>query len=203
MLQATPASLEAILETIQQSLLQAVTNRHHAYHLMTVSNITADNTPSSRIVVMRDFNDQQRWVDFHTDVRSSKISQLEKNPHLSLLFYDPDGSKAQIGLQAKASIHHQDEITKTKWAKTLDMSKKCYLSPYAPGQTLPQVFTHDSKLDIHQLTDQQDAQAYEQFVVMRCHYTQIDFYQLNHQGNIHAKFSWDGTGNLTSNWLAP
>jgi pyridoxamine 5'-phosphate oxidase len=52
---------------------------------MTVSTATADGRPSSRIILIKDFD--QRGFTFFTNYESRKGRELDSNPYAALLFY--------------------------------------------------------------------------------------------------------------------
>jgi len=55
---------------------------------MTLSTIDENSNPTSRIVLLKDFN--ERGVVFYSNYQSPKGQHLEKNPHAALLFYWPN-----------------------------------------------------------------------------------------------------------------
>ena len=55
---------------------------------MTLSTIDENSNPTSRIVLLKDFN--ERGVVFYSNYQSPKGRHLEKNPNASLLFYWPN-----------------------------------------------------------------------------------------------------------------
>ncbi|HEV7644017.1 MAG TPA: pyridoxamine 5'-phosphate oxidase [Pyrinomonadaceae bacterium] len=63
----------------------------HEPNAMVLSTVAASGRPSSRVVLMRDF-DQNGFI-FYTNYDSRKAVEIEENPHAALLFYWADLAK--------------------------------------------------------------------------------------------------------------
>lgn len=71
-------------------------------HAVTVATADAAGRPSSRVVVLKDVDDEGRWV-FATDRRSRKSRDLAANPAVALSFYwQPLGRQVRIAGTAAA-----------------------------------------------------------------------------------------------------
>ena len=46
-----------------------------------------DNDLDGRVVVLRKADKKNSFVQYHSDIRSSKIEKIKKNPNCSILFY--------------------------------------------------------------------------------------------------------------------
>ena len=46
-----------------------------------------DNDLDGRVVVLRKADEQNNFIQYHSDIRSTKIEKIKKNPHCSILFY--------------------------------------------------------------------------------------------------------------------
>jgi pyridoxamine 5'-phosphate oxidase len=92
-----PASLpddpvEAFLQWLEEALTAGVPEPH----AVTVATADAAGRPSSRVVVLKDVDEQGRWV-FATDRRSRKASDLDVNPAVALSFYwQPLGRQVRV-----------------------------------------------------------------------------------------------------------
>jgi 3-hydroxyisobutyrate dehydrogenase len=174
-----------ILNQINQKLLSAVNDRNSNYHLMVVANIDEDGFPTARTVVNRFFDPENRIVCFHTDIRSPKIKELQKNDNISLVLYDPR-EKLQVKMQAKAVINYKNELSQKRWKETRYFSRECYLLKNPPS----------SKVKEHELWDFSDEdlqsdKGYETFTVIQCFYYQIDALFLHHQGHKRYLFNFN------------
>ena len=56
----------------------------------------SDNDLDGRVVVLRKADEKNISLQFHSDIRSTKIGAIKKNPNSSLLFY---GKKEKIQLR--------------------------------------------------------------------------------------------------------
>ena len=63
-------------------------------------------------------------LNIHSDLRSEKINQIEKNNNVSCLFYD-DKKKIQIRINGTGKI---EKSYQPSWNKLTNWSKRCYLS---------------------------------------------------------------------------
>lgn len=72
---------------------------------MTLSTVSKDGRPSSRIVYLREFEHNQYW--FYGNYNSKKAKDMEANPYVSLSFFWPDLQR-QIRLEGKVIKCHPD-----------------------------------------------------------------------------------------------
>ena len=91
-----------------------------------------DNDLDGRVVVLRKANQQNNFIQYHSDIRSSKIEKIKKNPHCSILFYGKE-EKIQLRVKAECEVNYNNDITKESWEKTGHISRKCYLVNSEPG----------------------------------------------------------------------
>ena len=77
--------LDLALEYALNKLRKAVKKRNDDLHLLNVVTIGDNNKPNSRNVVLRNFSIENLTIRFHTDKRSSKIKDIEKNEAICLL----------------------------------------------------------------------------------------------------------------------
>ncbi|MFP4519789.1 MAG: pyridoxamine 5'-phosphate oxidase family protein [Oceanicaulis sp.] len=59
--------------------------------------------PGARMLVVRDFDREARVLELHTDARSAKIAELERDPACALLFFDKS-SMVQLRIDGRASV---------------------------------------------------------------------------------------------------
>ena len=81
-----------------------------------------DNDLDGRIVVLRKVSQQDNFIQYHSDIRSSKIEKIKKNSNCSVLFYGKQ-EKIQLRLKVECMVHFNDEITKESWEKTGHISR--------------------------------------------------------------------------------
>ncbi|WP_298480961.1 pyridoxamine 5'-phosphate oxidase family protein [uncultured Maribacter sp.] len=122
------------LQEIMSELKLAVTERNHPLKFCVLGSIGSDNSSQTRIIGLRKITNNLT-LTFYTDERSNKVSQILKNPNVSLLFYHPE-KKMQIKIDGKASIVKDQDLLKEKWLNINSESKKDYTTTKAPGSIL-------------------------------------------------------------------
>lgn len=88
---------------------EAVDAKVNEPNAMCISTVSAEGKPSSRIVLLRNFN-REGFV-FYTNYNSRKGVEIEKNPHAALLFFWPELER-QVrveGILRKQSAEESDE----------------------------------------------------------------------------------------------
>ena len=153
-----------------------------------------------RIVVLRKSDQSNNLLQFHSDIRSDKITKLKNNNNASMLFYDKE-EKIQVRLKVECIINHNNKITKESWSKTGHISRKCYLVDNGPG-TESQAPTSGLKpeFDNYEFTMEESEQGYKNFTVIQCKIKSIEWLYLAAKGHRRARF------NLETNkdtWLVP
>ena len=158
------------------------------------------NDFDGRIVVLRKSDKTNNTVQYHSDIRSNKISKLKSNKNASMLFYDKE-EKIQVRLKVECTINHNNEITKESWLKTGHMSRKCYLVDNGPGT---ESFTPTSglkpELDNFEFTIEQSEVGYKNFTVIQCKIKSIEWLYLAAKGHRRAKFDLETKKEF---WLVP
>ena len=124
-------SLELTLLEAENLISDGVENSKSMFHTPVLSSFV-EKTISTRTVVLREFDSENRILRFHTDNRSGKIEELKENSISSVHGYDPD-LKVQIRLKGRTTLHIDNEISKKAWAESKEMSKMCYSVKDSPG----------------------------------------------------------------------
>ena len=91
-----------------------------------------ENDLDGRVVVLRKADQQNNLIQYHSDIRSSKIEKIKKNPNCSILFYGKE-EKIQLRVKAECGVNYNNDVTKESWKKTGHISRKCYLVTHGPG----------------------------------------------------------------------
>ena len=123
---------QEIFEDIKKNLTRGVKDRKHAFHTPVISNVDAEGGIDSRVVVLRKFDPANLILNFHTDFRSPKVSNLQKNNKSFFVLYDHK-LKIQLRIKTTSSINNQNEKAKEMWDKTRLFSRKCYLTLKDPS----------------------------------------------------------------------
>ena len=128
-------NLETALQDIDlacwQRLQTAVHDPGAAWRLPCVATHSSGDC-RLRTVVLRGVDKCFRRLVFHTDLRSGKAADIQQNPDVSLLFYDPTIA-VQIVIQGMATVHTNQELADQLWLESAPASLKMYLGPLPPG----------------------------------------------------------------------
>ena len=156
-----------------------------------------------RTVVLRKVWVAEKKLAFHTDVRSGKWFELQKNNKISWLFYDA-ASRFQIRLAGTATLHTNDEVANEAWLKSTVSSRKIYLGLIAPSQKseiptsglLPAFENADPTL-------KQSEEGRKNFGIVVTKANWMEWLWLNSKGHKRATFNYLNNGSIESNWLLP
>jgi hypothetical protein len=190
-----PDSYKNISETLvtaDEILSDAVDNAKTLFHTLTLSSIDGHKV-ASRVVVLREFNLDKKFLRFHTDYRAAKINQYKDNNNASVLGYDPE-LKVQIKLQGTLEVHYDDEITQSAWQGSTARSQKCYSVKGGSSKKIDDPAAYD--IDEDNMTD-----GYENFSVLIFKFTSLEFLYLKSSGHRRAIHSWGD--DYSSTWLVP
>ena len=193
-------NFQEIEKKIWLMLIDAVTNRNSPFRIPVF--ICGNQTNfDGRVVVLRKADQQNKLLQFHSDIRSDKIKKLKKNKNASMLFYDKE-EKIQLRVKVKCVINYNNKITKESWLKTQHISRKCYLVENGPG-TESDVPTSGLKpeLDNFEFTKEQSEKGYKNFTVIQCKIKSIEWLYLAAKG--HRRAFLDYAHGLKYTWLVP
>jgi len=180
-------NINEIFEDIKKNLIRSVKDRKHTFHTPVFSNINNENSIESRVVVLRQFDSQNMVLNFHTDVRSPKITSLKKNNNSLFVFYDYK-LKIQLRIKTVSIINNQNTIAEEMWEKTKLFSRKCYLTKKAPSSvtSLPEDGI-DERLKGKEPTLEESENGYKNFTVVQNAIQQIDWLYLAASGHRRLK----------------
>ena len=177
-LKKTQAKAWSVLKDASEGRLGAL--RHVPF-----ATVTQENTPSQRILVLRDCNPDQWSLEFHTDRRSGKISQLNFNPYVSVLIWHAED---QIQIRAEGEVTRHAE-TPEFWPKLGSEGRAVYQAETPPG----------TKIDLPE-DAQLDASLCE-FCRLTLHVTMLETVYLGKTGHRRARFCKNDSVKTT--WLVP
>ena len=154
-----------------------------------------------RVVVLRKVDQQSNFIQYHSDIRSSKIEKIKNNPDCSMLFYGKE-EKIQLRIKAFCEVNYNNEITRESWKKTGHISRKCYLVKNGPGTVSDKPTSGlDNKFDNFDFTKEESEAGYKNFCVIKCKIKRIEWLYLAAKGHRRALINLDGSKNFT--WLVP
>ena len=190
-----------IYNSIDDDMTSAVPDYKDPFHLFYIAN-SSKKIPNIRTVVLRNFSMSKKIFEFHSDIRSPKIKQLNINPNFSALFYNPD-KKIQLRFSGITKILHKDASTKKRWSGISNSSRRCYLGPFNPSSTIED--DHPNIPDEFRFGDpkiEETEKGFENFVIVKCQFTSIDYLSLKYSGHSRCRFDFNGK-NVSVCWLAP
>ena len=159
------------------------------------------NNLDGRVVVLRKADEKNISLQFHSDIRSTKIGTIKKNPNSSILFYGKK-EKIQLRMKVESKLHYNDEITKESWDKTGHISRKCYLVTNGPGTKSEKPTSGlDNKFDNFDFTKEESEEGYKNFCVIKCKIKSIEWLYLAAKGHRRALIDFQGPKKFT--WLIP
>jgi len=160
-----------------------------------------DGDLDGRVVVLRKTDQQNNFIQYHSDIRSSKIEKIKKNPNCSILFYGKE-EKIQLRLKVECEINHDNDITKESWEKTGHISRKCYLVENGPGTVSSKPTSGlDKKFDNFDFTKEESEAGYKNFCVIKCKIKSIEWLYLAAKGHRRALIELKTSKKFT--WLIP
>ena len=188
-----------IKKKIWSMLDNAVTNRSSTFRIP-VFVCGNQKDFDGRIVVLRKSDQSNNLLQFHSDIRSEKISKLKNNKNASMLFYDKE-EKIQVRIKAECTINHDNEVTKESWSKTGHISRKCYLVDNGPGTESPTPTSGlKPEFDNYEFTMEESEQGYKNFTVIQCKIKSIEWLYLAAKGHRRARFDIESKKDT---WLVP
>ncbi len=181
-------------------LVEAVKNRESEFRTP-VFICGNKNDLDGRVIVLRKADKENRFVQFHSDIRSSKIKKIKENSNCSILFYGKK-DKIQLRLKVIAEINFKNNITRESWEKTGHISRKCYLVTNGPGSVSEKPTSGlNSKFDNFDFTKEQSEEGYKNFCVIKCKIKTIEWLYLAAKGHRRALINFEASKKFT--WLVP
>jgi len=194
--------LSAVYQAAEELLACGRDDPAHPFRKPVLSSVGPDGAPRARIIILRDVIFDERIIRLHTDVRSSKILEIQENPDVILAFYDPE-QEVQLQLSGRASIHGGDGFADSAWGQASAPSRRAYLATGHPGTASP-VPTSGLPVDVEGIIppEKRLSEGRENFAAIQIRYHQIDWLFLSPNGNRRARFVFeDGAWGAT--WLVP
>ena len=204
-IQAHYGSEDDIWKRLCQKLDQGVAHKNHPWNKAVVSTVS-EQWPFSeaRTVILRNFEAHAFSLDFHSDWRAPKITQLRQNTALVWLFYD-ENEKEQLRIAARAEIHHNNDKALAAWRLLHPGSKKIYCSNYPPGSILKEgTPVVPQKIQSRRLSDDEVAFGFRNFCRVVTRAETIDWLKIANTGEQYRmKFQRNGSGRFTGVQVAP
>jgi hypothetical protein len=192
---ASPAfhdDLAAVLAQAWRLLQRGATDPASALHLPVLASLRPDGAPAARTVVLRAVDAASRSLRIHTDRRSAKCAEIDRDPRVALHFYDPK-TLVQLRLDCGATLHCDDALAERAWAENPVATQALYCVGPGPGVPLDAPDGYDAAAV-------RDGRGNFAAIVARV--DRLDWLYLAPQGHRRARFAWPD-GRLQSTWLVP
>ena len=176
-------------------LTLGASDRTCPFHLMQLASLRHDASgmlePQVRTVVLRGVEAAEKRLRFQTDARSPKVTELQQNPRVQAVFYDP-AEKIQLRLSATAAPA-SETLRAEAWAATGRLGRECYAVETAPSAPQPGPAAP--------FAAEADPAVFLPIVLT---VTALDWLYLASVGHRRAAFTYDSTGHLSdATWLVP
>jgi pyridoxamine 5'-phosphate oxidase len=200
MSEPTPSFYNDLDETLAESwrlIARGVADRRSAFHHPTVATLGTDGRPRLRTVILRACDVSHRSLRFHTDVRSEKVSEIRRDPRVSLHFYEPS-SKIQLRLEGVATVNMDNDVADAAWQASRDFSRQAYGIAPGPGT----VIAAGADFILPGASHEATASGRANFCAVTVGIESLEWLYLASAGHRRALFRWD-RGEAKGQWLTP
>ncbi len=193
-------TLNALHTQAWQHLNDAVLQPTHALHYLALSSIDPQGKPQARLLVLRAADTQTASLEFHTDIRSTKWTELQTNPQLSLLGYDPE-HRIQLRFNGTATLFGPETAyTQQAWQQLSVWTRHSYCGG-PPGYELSAPETAEMTAPPDAATTAVGKQV---FGVIQFKADTLDWFHHPRGALRRALFRYGPAGSVQSaNWIRP
>jgi pyridoxamine 5'-phosphate oxidase len=197
-----PDDLDNIFNDIWVRWGRGAADRRSAFHIPIIGTVSNDGNPDQRVMVLRKADRAAATLRFHTDIRSTKASQIAAQASISILGYDP-GAKVQLRASGSAMIIQSGSLTDAAWAATSASGRRSYLTTLPPGTATDQA-TSGLPLAFEQAvpTQSESEAGRTNFAIVVVTLNHLEWLHLASTGHRRAAFTRAGD-NWTGAWLIP
>lgn len=190
--------LEEIYIRLWDCLAAAARESDHAFNAMQAATIGLDGAPNVRTVALRQVSEPANLIVFHTDLRSPKVAELDREPRIALVGVDFD-RKLQIRLSGEARIIRDEPVRVDAWKASCDHNLVQYRTLLAPGTPIAQ--PRGAFATMSDAPDPNEGLAH--FCVVEVRPASIDWLDLSEADNpTRARFIRKGDEWIRT-WIAP
>ena len=203
--QSLAADTADILATIEEAawerLTDALADPEHPYRNLTLATIDGDGHPHARLLVLREVDTPRRLLEFHTDTRSPKWAEIEKQPRLSVLGYDPV-ERLQLRLRGTTQLYPPgSDANVMAWNSLSTWTRTTYCGG-PPGDAL--AHPEPGGLRPNPPSEAETEIGRARFGVIVFQSTILDWFQHNRGQVRRAVFQYSEHGSLAdASWIAP
>ena len=187
------STLDEVENFAISELVEAATNRKHSFRNAVFSTI-GDAGPTSRILVLRKATDAPFAIQFHTDTRSGKVTDLRHDSRASVLFWNPD-QKIQVRLNVEAEMRSDTSETAAAWKNIPVDARNSYNTDLPPGSKTQGIAWRPA--------EQRKAADAKFFGIIHGHVTAMEVLVLRREGHLRARFTYGAKGRGMASFLVP
>ena len=178
-----------IFEKIAQELKKGVFTKGHYFKYFTLATLGVDKFARLRLVALRNVSDELK-LTFFTDKRSKKMLHIKENNKVSLLFYDHK-KLIQLRIEGIARINNDQFQIQKSWEQVGMEARKDYITKEAPGSTIGD----PGSLEYLREGDY--------FTIVEIDPFRIEYLELKENRHTKIRYSKEGSGDWTSEYLVP
>ena len=183
-------------------LLNGSLRTKDAIHNPAVANVNRYGV-NIRTVVLRAVDTSQKQLIFHTDIRSGKWADLEKQNQLSWLFYDP-AARVQIRAAGFSTLHTSDTLADAAWKKNKPNSRKIYMGGNSPSQiSMLPVSGLPAAFETTDPSQEESEAGRKNFGIVVTTVNWMEWLWLNSKGHRRASFNYNNDKSFETSWLIP
>jgi pyridoxamine 5'-phosphate oxidase len=185
-----------------QMLANGAEQRKGPAHTPVVATTDQSGNPSQRIMILREVDREIGTLRFHTDARSTKITEIGIGARLSVLVYDA-AEKIQLRLGGTAQTETKGFAADAAWGNSTLFARRCYMAEHSPGAEseaptsgLPHWIEGKKPIEVD-ITD-----ARRNFAIIVVQIDEIEWLYLANSGHRRAKWDWNND-QWSGRWLIP
>lgn len=198
---STKQPLESFEARAWQSLAIAAIDSTHPLRNLTLATVDADGQPQARIVVLRGAKMEERTLEFHTDIRSTKWTELEANARVTVLGYSAT-DRLQIRLTGTTQLDkHGTAEHQQSWLSLSTWTRQSYCGG-PPGDELTAPTA--AQVQTTPPTEVETESGRERFGVIHFTALALDCFQHNRSNLTRALCTYNSDGAIKYNkWINP
>ncbi|UVD55707.1 pyridoxamine 5'-phosphate oxidase family protein [Rhizobium sp. Pop5] len=97
-----------------------------------LATVSSTGSPSLRTVILREANFDEATISFITDIRSTKVGDVRRDPRVSAISYDLE-SRVQIKLVGTAAVVDEEAARQAMWQRLRPHTREEFERELPPG----------------------------------------------------------------------
>jgi pyridoxine/pyridoxamine 5'-phosphate oxidase len=180
---------DKIFEKLTQELKKGAFKKGHYFKYFTLATLGVDKFARLRLVALRNVSDDLK-LTFFTDKRSKKMLHIKENNRVSILFYHHK-KLIQLRIEGIARINTDQFQIQKSWEQVGTEGRKDYITKEAPGSPLedPESLEYLKEGDY--------------FSIVEIDPFRIEYLELKKNRHTKIRYSKEGSGDWTSEYLVP